>query len=100
MSYPQKSIHESYILYEEKSEEAPPSFPEDANPVESDVTAEFKNPVTDHLIHAKLNLTQEEKNQGAKVIGCKKDPNGDTFGKYNDNPLFKSILYYIEFPDG
>ena len=47
-----------------------------------------------------MNLPQGEKIQGDKVIGCTKDPNGDTVVKYNDNRLFNSMLYYVEFSDG
>ena len=75
-------------------------MPDDANPFESDGTAVFENHINHHLIHAGENLPQGEKIQGARVIGSTKDPNGDTIGKYNDNPLFKSMLYDIEFPDG
>ena len=45
-------------------------------------------------------LPQGYKIQGVKVICRTKDLNGDTVGKYNDNPLFNSMLYDIEFPDG
>ena len=41
MYYPEKPIPESYISYEDDSEEAPPSFPDDAGPVESDVNVDF-----------------------------------------------------------
>ena len=46
-----------------------------------------------------MNLPQGEIIHGAKVIGCTKDPNGDSVGKYNDNSLLKYILYGVELPD-
>ena len=82
-----------YLSYEDEYEEALPSFPYDANTVESNGTASFEKPVTDNLIHAKVNLPQGEKIQGDKVIRRKKYPNGDTVGKYNDNPLSNSLLH-------
>ena len=47
-----------------------------------------------------MNLYQGEKIQGAKFIGQTKDPNGETVSNYNENPLFKSMLYDVDFPDG
>ena len=75
-------------------------LPDDTNPVESDGTAAFENHITDNLIHAEVNLPQEKKIQDAKVIGSTKDHNDETVDKHNENPLFNSIFYYIEFPDG
>ena len=75
-------------------------MPYDTNTVESDGTVAFENFITNHLIHAEVNPPEGEKIQGAKVIGRTKDPYGDNFGKCNDNPLFNSMLYDIEIPDG
>ena len=72
----------------------------DAVPVYFDVTAAFENTINKYLIHAEVNLPQGDKIQGANFIGLKKDPNGDNVGKYNDNPLFNSMLYDVEFTDG
>ena len=47
-----------------------------------------------------MNLPQRENIKGDKVIECTKDLNGETVGKYNDNPLLNSVLYDVEFPDG
>ena len=41
MSYPEKPIPESYISYEDNSEEALSLLPDDDNPVDFDVTAAF-----------------------------------------------------------
>ena len=41
MYYTEKPIPESYISYEENSEESPQPLTDDSNPVESDVTAAF-----------------------------------------------------------
>ena len=38
--------------------------------------------------------------QCAKIIGRTKEPNGDTVGKYNENPLFNSMLYDVDFRNG
>ena len=100
MSYPENPIPESYTPYEDDSEEDPLSFPDDANPFESDSTAAFQNPVTYHIIHDELNIPPGKKIQGDKVIVCTKEPNGDNVGKYNDKPFLNSMLYDFEFPDG
>ena len=100
MSYPENPIPENYIPYKDNSEEYLTLFPDDENPVESAGTAEFEKPITDNIIHVDVNLPQGDKIQGDKVIGHTKDPNGDTFVKYLDNPLFNSVLYDVEFPDG
>ena len=81
MYYPNNPIPKSYIRYEYKYEEAPPSLPDDANPVESYGTAAFEKPITDNLINAEVNLPQGDKIQGAKVIGRTKYANDDTVGK-------------------
>ena len=60
----------------------------------------FKSLLPNHLIHPEANLPQGEKTQDDKVIGRTKDPNYDTVVKQNDNPLFNSVLYDVEFPDG
>ena len=75
-------------------------MPDDANPVETDGAASFENPITNHIIHAEVNLPQGDKIQGAKFIGHTKYHNCDTFGKYNDNSLFNSMLYDVELPNG
>ena len=74
-------------------------MPDDVNPVESDGTVVFEKPITDHKIHSEVNLLQGEKIKGAKVIVGRKDPNGETVGKYNNNPLFNSMLYGVELSD-
>ena len=91
MYYPENPTSEIYISYEDKYEEAQPSFSYDANPVESYGTVAFIKPITDNLIQSEVNLTQGDKIQDAKVIGCTKYPNGKTVVKYNYNPLFNSI---------
>ena len=35
-----------------------------------------------------------------KVIGRATGPNGETVGKYDDNPILNSIIYDVEFPEG
>ena len=75
-------------------------MPDDVDRVESDGTTVCEKPITDYFVHVEVNLPQGEKIQGAKVIGCIKDPNCDTVVKYNDNPLLNSMLYDVEFPDG
>ena len=100
MSYPEKPTPENYILYEDNSEEAPPLLLDDVNSVQYDGTEAFEKPTTNNIIHTEVNLPKVERIQCAKVIGCTKDPHGYTVGKYNDNPLFNSMLYVFDFTIG
>jgi hypothetical protein len=36
----------------------------------------------------------------AKIIGRKRDTNGDVIGTYNPNPILNTRIYLAEFPDG
>ena len=72
---------EIYILDEDDSDEDPPIFTDDENPVESNCTLSFEDTILDNLIQAKVNLTQGDKAKCAKVIGRTRDHNGDTVGK-------------------
>ena len=38
--------------------------------------------------------------QVGKVARRSLDPNGNTYGTYNDNPFLNTITYDVEFPDG
>ena len=81
MYYLQNTTPESYIPNEDKSEEAPPYFPDDADSVESDGTAAFLKTITNNLIHTEVKLPLGEKMKGDKVIVRTKEPNSDTDGK-------------------
>jgi hypothetical protein len=70
------------------------------DPVDSDGMSVFEKPITDHLIHAELNLPQGETMQHAKVTGRSKDDTGSTIGTYDHNPMLNTMLYDVEFPDG
>ena len=36
----------------------------------------------------------------ARIIGRKRDSNGNPIGNYNHNPVLNSRIYLAEFPDG
>ena len=38
--------------------------------------------------------------KNAKVIARSKDPDGNTVGTYDHNPLLNSMVYDVELPDG
>ena len=87
VSYPDNPIPERYIPHKDNSEEDPPSSPDDANPVDSDVSATFKKPITDHIIRFEVILPWGDKIKGAKAIGSTNDANYSTVEKYNDTNL-------------
>ena len=59
----------------------------------------LKKRITDHLIHAELYLPQGEDMKAAKVVGCTKDEDGNIIGTYDYDPMLKSMVYDVEFPD-
>ena len=89
-----------HIPYSDECDPDPIHLPDDNDPVLPDGTAAFEKPITDHWIHAELNLPQGETLSKAKVIGRAKDNNGEVIGEYDTNPLLNTIMYEVEFPDG
>ena len=70
------------------------------DPIDTDGTTVFEQPITDSLIHAKLTLPQGENMSNAKVKSRSIDFNGEFVDIYNPNPLLNLILYDAEFEDG
>jgi len=100
MSKPPKPLPTEYIPYSEGNLDPPPLHEVDEDPVQSDGTAVFEKPITDHWINAELSLPQGEEMKAAKVIGRSKDKHGKVTGTYDDNPLVNTMVYDVEFPDG
>ena len=71
----------------------------DADPVEPAGNAAFENPITNHIIHSEVNLTQGEKIQGAKVIGHKKTLIvtllSNTTTTHYSTPCYMTLSYLI-----
>ena len=38
--------------------------------------------------------------QAARVIGQSRNKHGNTYGKYNQNPILNTKVYDVIFPDG
>lgn len=72
----------------------------DEDPLHSNGTSIFEQPVTDLLIHAEVMLPQGEELKLAKVKSRTRSSDSDVIGTYGSNPLLNSILYDVEFPNG
>jgi hypothetical protein len=51
------------------------------------------------LISAEVVLPKGEYQHIARVIGRKRDQEGNPIGKYNKNPILDTTVYEVEFPD-
>ena len=51
------------------------------------------------MINAEILLRQGDKPQMGKVIGRTISPQGKISGSCHENPILKSIIYDVEFPD-
>ena len=58
------------------------------------------NSLTDVLISAEVLLPQGEEQQLAKVLRRSVDQDGKFIGQLHKNPLFNTLIYDIEFPNG
>ena len=100
MAQPEKHITTEYEPYSGDIEPASVQLPEDNYLVDTDGTNAYEKPITDHWIHAEINLPQGEAIHNAKVIGRATDKYGNVIGAYDDNPYSNTMLYDVEFPDG
>ena len=97
VSSPPKPIPDKeYIPYQDNEPEIEStSIPDDVDPIDDSGQATFEKPITDQLIHAELQLSQGEQMKNAKVIARSKDPDGNTVGTYDHNPLLNSMVYDV-----
>ena len=72
----------------------------DDDPVDATGKAIYDKPFTDMLIHAEVLLPQGDNVQYDKVQGRTKDDDGNIVGTFDSNPIFNTIVYDVEFPDG
>ena len=56
--------------------------------------------LTDILVSAEVLLPHGEEQVMAKVLRKSVDENGQVIGAHNNNPLLKTLVYDVEFPDG
>ena len=55
---------------------------------------------TDILMNAEVLLFQGEELRLSKVVRSIIDSDGNLSGNYNDTPILKTVLYYVQFPNG
>ena len=59
-----------------------------------------QQPVYDNMIQAELIILQGDKLRMPKLRGRNVGPDGKIIGNFHDTPIFNSIVYDVEFPDG
>ena len=91
---------DNYLQEYGDDDESPRFIPEIADPVDAAGNAINQQPLYDQLIHAELILPQGEAMQMAKVLRRHVGPEGKVIGEYNETPIWNSIVYDVEFPDG
>ena len=100
MAQPEKPIPDEYEPYCDDSDPDYVQLPEDNDPVDTDSTTAFENPITYRWINAEMNQPQEEAMKNSKVIGLATDQYGNVIGTYDDNPYSNTMVYDVEFLDG
>ena len=100
MTKPSKLPPSTFIPYSDGDLYPPALHEVDADTVQIDGTTVFEQPITDHWIHAELNLPQGEEMKKVKVVGWSKDGDGNIIGKYEINPMLNTMVYDVDFPDG
>ena len=89
-----------FIPYSDGDLYPPPLHEVDEDPVQTDGTSVFEEPITYHRVHAELNLPQGEENNKVKVLGWSKDDDGNIIGKYDSNPMLNIMVYDVKIPNG
>ena len=104
MSLPSEPLNDEvdddydFVPYED-DEEVPRTIPEN-EAVDARGKPILQQSVTDMLIHAEVLLPRGEELLAAKVIRRSMDDDGKVIGDYNAMPIFNTMLYDVEFPDG
>ena len=98
-SNPSEVDDELFNPYED-DDEAPFTIPEFTEPIDSNGKAIDAQPAYDVLINAELMLPQRDAYMPAKVVQRTVKDDGSTMGTYNANPLYNTVTYDVEFPDG
>jgi len=73
-----------------------PQEPEAERPDLDDLSEE----VLDNLLSAEVVLPKDGLQFIGKVVGRKRDSNGELIGRANSNPILDTRVYKVEFPDG
>ncbi len=80
----------------EDNDDDEPFQPEALQPEQDDIEPD----VYDELLLAEPVLQHDGVYARAKIIGRKRDPNGNLIGSYNPNPLLNTRVYLASFPNG
>ena len=100
MTNPSKPPPSAFICYYDGDLDPLSLHEVDEDPVQTDGTAVFEQPITDHWIHAEPNLLQGEEMNKVKLVGLSKDDDGNIIGKYDSNPMLNIMVYGVDSPDG
>ena len=68
--------------------------------IEPDPPLNTEEDVFDQLLLAQPLLNTAEGKLKAKIIGRKRDEDGNVIGTYHNNPILNTTVYLAEFPDG
>jgi hypothetical protein len=68
--------------------------------IEPDPPLNTEEDVFDQLLLAQPLLNTAEGKQKAKIIGRKRDEDGNVIGTYHNIPILNTTVYLAEFPDG
>ena len=97
--HPEDVKEDSFEEYEDENE-SPMVIPDMNDPIDAAGNAINQQPVYDNMIQAELILPQGDKLQMAKVSGRTVGPESKTIRTLHDTPIFNSIVYDVDFPDG
>jgi len=90
-----------FSLYREDEE---PFQEEICEPIEPNAQAidvgEVEQDAFDELLLTEPTLIKDGMTEKAKIVGRKRDGDGNLVGQYNNNPLLNTRIYLAEFPDG
>jgi Reverse transcriptase (RNA-dependent DNA polymerase) len=88
----QQDATPDYIPYEDDNDKNAPYITPERDDIEDSAY--------DPYVGAEVLLPQGYEQRTAKVIGRKRDANGDLIGHANSNPILDTRQYDVEFPDG
>ena len=94
--YVKKEPFEEY----EDEDESPRVIPDMDDPIDAAGNTINQQPVYEKMIQTELILPQGDKLRMAKFCVRTVGPDGKTIGTFHDTPIFNSIVYDVEFPDG
>jgi hypothetical protein len=99
--YEGRPVISDFSLYREDED---PSQEDSFDPIEPEAQApeigDIEQDAFDELLPMEPTLIREGVPEKAKIIGRKRDPDGNLVGHYDSTPLLNTRIYLAEFPDG